>query len=52
MHIHDAIISYTLSQNYNLFPIDFFFRRHFLGIRSNIRKMSDIRLEEIVFSDI
>jgi len=40
------LISYTLLQNYNLFPNrPFFFRRH-SGIRS------DIRLEEIAFSDI
>jgi len=51
MHIYDAT-SYLLLQNYNLFCISFFFRRNFLGIRLDIRKISDIQLEEIVFLDI
>jgi len=53
MHIRNAIISYTMLQNYNLFSYRFFFfRRHFLGIRLDIRKISDILLKEIAFSDI
>jgi len=35
MHIHNAIIFYTLLRNYNLFPYRSFFRRHFLRIRSD-----------------
>jgi len=47
------LIFYILLQNYNLFLYRIFFlRKHSLGIRSDIRKMSDMRLEEITFSDI
>jgi len=57
MHSHDAIISYTLLQNYNLFLYKLFFIFIFfflktLGFRSNIWKMSNIRLEKITFSDM
>jgi len=59
MHIHDAIISYIyiiaklqFFSLIGLFSLSFFFLEHFLGIRSDFRKMSDIQFEEIAFSDI
>ena len=58
MHIHDAIISYIYYCKITIFFPNrsflslFFFLEHFLGIRSDFRKMSDIQFEEIAFSDI
>jgi len=47
------IISHTLMQNYNLFLYKLFsFLKDTFRIQLDIRKMSDIRLEEIAFSDI
>ena len=52
MPIHNAIIYCCKIPIFSLYNNIFFLRNHFPGIRSDIRKISDIRFEETAFSDI